>query len=196
MEPVFMIMGQSAATAASLAIEAGVAVQKVDYARLRERLVADGQILEWTGPARGAGTNLDPTKLPGLVLDDKQAEAKGDWSHAATMRCLGDGYLHDGNLAKGERAAVFRPEIREAGAYEIFLLYPPQANRATNVPVSIAPEGGETLTVKVNQKKAGAMNETSLGVFALRSGKSVTVTISNAGTDGHVIVDGVQLLKK
>jgi hypothetical protein len=130
------------------------------------------------------------------VLDDKQAEAKGEWSHAATMRCLGDGYLHDGNVAKGERTAVFRPEIREAGEYEIFLFYPPQANRATNVPVSIAAEGSAEQTVKVNQKKAGPMNETSLGTFALRAGRSVTVTISNAGTDGHVIVDGVQLLKK
>jgi hypothetical protein len=47
MEPVFMILGQSAATAASLALEEGGPVQEVDYARLRERLLADGQILEW-----------------------------------------------------------------------------------------------------------------------------------------------------
>ncbi|MEI6637056.1 MAG: FAD-dependent oxidoreductase, partial [Planctomycetota bacterium] len=52
MEPVFMVLGQSAATAAALAIEAGVAVQDVSYDRLRERLLADGQVLEWTGPSR------------------------------------------------------------------------------------------------------------------------------------------------
>ena len=46
MEPVFMILGQSAATAAGLAIDDGVAVQKIDYHRLRERLRADGQVLE------------------------------------------------------------------------------------------------------------------------------------------------------
>ena len=46
MEPVFMILGQSAATAAVLAIEAGTAVQKVEYASLRERLLKDGQVLE------------------------------------------------------------------------------------------------------------------------------------------------------
>jgi hypothetical protein len=46
MEPVFMILGQSAATAAGEAINADVAVQDVDYNRLRERLVADGQALE------------------------------------------------------------------------------------------------------------------------------------------------------
>ncbi len=47
MEPVFMVLGQSAATAAGLALDDGVAVQKVDYAKLRARLLADGQVLEW-----------------------------------------------------------------------------------------------------------------------------------------------------
>jgi hypothetical protein len=51
MEPVFMILGQSAATAAALAIEGGIAVQDVPYARLRERLLKDGQILSYAAPA-------------------------------------------------------------------------------------------------------------------------------------------------
>jgi hypothetical protein len=50
MEPVFMILGQSAATAAAMAIDAKQAVQDVPYAKLRERLLADGQILEYAGP--------------------------------------------------------------------------------------------------------------------------------------------------
>ncbi|MFA5205174.1 MAG: FAD-dependent oxidoreductase [Lentisphaeria bacterium] len=45
MEPVFMILGQSAATAAAFAVEDGAAVQDVDYAKLRERLMADKQRL-------------------------------------------------------------------------------------------------------------------------------------------------------
>jgi len=47
MEPVFMILGESAATAASLALDAGTSVQNVPYPKLRERLVANGQVLEW-----------------------------------------------------------------------------------------------------------------------------------------------------
>jgi hypothetical protein len=47
MEPVFMILGQSAATAAVLALEANVPLQNVNYDRLRLRLLADKQILEW-----------------------------------------------------------------------------------------------------------------------------------------------------
>ena len=47
MEPVFMILGQTAATAAALAIDAKIPVQEVDYAALRKRLLADGQVLEF-----------------------------------------------------------------------------------------------------------------------------------------------------
>lgn len=45
MEPVFMILGQSAATAASLAIDAKTPVQSVSYTALEKQLTQDGQIL-------------------------------------------------------------------------------------------------------------------------------------------------------
>jgi hypothetical protein len=52
MEPVFMILGQSAATAASLALDGNGVVQDVPYPRLREKLLADGQILDWMASTR------------------------------------------------------------------------------------------------------------------------------------------------
>jgi FAD dependent oxidoreductase len=45
MEPVFMILGQSAATAAAQAIDANVVVQDVDYEQLKRKLLADKQVL-------------------------------------------------------------------------------------------------------------------------------------------------------
>ncbi|MHC4227337.1 MAG: FAD-dependent oxidoreductase, partial [Planctomycetota bacterium] len=45
MEPVFMILGQSAATAGIFAIDEGIKVQDVAYSKLRARLLADGQVL-------------------------------------------------------------------------------------------------------------------------------------------------------
>ncbi|MBS1806973.1 MAG: FAD-dependent oxidoreductase [Acidobacteria bacterium] len=47
MEPVFMILGQSAATAAVMAIDSKIAVQDVPYTKLRERLLQDTQVLEF-----------------------------------------------------------------------------------------------------------------------------------------------------
>lgn len=46
MEPVFMILGQSAATAAVMAMDGKIKVQDVPYAKLRERLLKDGQVLD------------------------------------------------------------------------------------------------------------------------------------------------------
>jgi predicted dehydrogenase len=45
MEPVFMILGQSAATAAAIAIDKDIAVQAVPYEDLAPRLQSDGQVL-------------------------------------------------------------------------------------------------------------------------------------------------------
>jgi hypothetical protein len=47
MEPVFMILGQSAATAAVLAMDEKIRVQKLDYAKLKKVLLADKQVLAW-----------------------------------------------------------------------------------------------------------------------------------------------------
>ena len=46
MEPVFMILGQSAATAACMAIDRKEAVQDIDYSLLKEKLLSKNQILE------------------------------------------------------------------------------------------------------------------------------------------------------
>ncbi len=64
MEPTFMVLGQSAAVAASLAIQAGCAVQQVPYPRLSAILEKDEQILIWPGggdgiPNPSAGQSLD-----------------------------------------------------------------------------------------------------------------------------------------
>jgi FAD dependent oxidoreductase len=56
MEPVFMVLAHSAATAASIALDRGIAVQDVPYAELRARLLKDGQVLEYS-----------PPKSPGLL---------------------------------------------------------------------------------------------------------------------------------
>jgi hypothetical protein len=51
MEPVFMILGQSAGTAAALAIEEGIALQDLDYKKLQAKLLADGQLLGEAPPS-------------------------------------------------------------------------------------------------------------------------------------------------
>ena len=196
MEPVFMVLGQSAATAAAQAIDAGVAVQDVDYARLRERLLADRQALAWTGPKPAASQGRDPAKLAGVVVDDAKARRTGEWvASSSTAGFVGAGYLHDNDEGKGAKSARFTLQAPAAGEYEVRISYPAYTNRATNVPVSIK-AGGETKTVKVNQRRPAPIDGAfaPLGTFRLDKGQEVVVEVSNEGTDGHVIVDAVQLV--
>jgi hypothetical protein len=62
MEPVFMILGQSAATAAALAIDNKSSVQTVGYELLKVRLLADKQVLEWKRPATASRPKTKRTK--------------------------------------------------------------------------------------------------------------------------------------
>ena len=52
MEPVFMVLGESAAYASCMAIDAGKAVQDVDYPALRQKLLGAKQVLEHTAPTK------------------------------------------------------------------------------------------------------------------------------------------------
>lgn len=199
MEPVFMVLGQSAATAACLAIDADlavqqVAVQQIDVNKLRERLLADGQILAWTGPSAAQG--LDPTKLPGIVVDDVKAERTGAWTESSALPgFVGAGYLHDGNERPGEKEVRYTFVAPKPGEYELRMSYTAHANRATNVPLTVA-AGSETRAMTINQRQAPPIDKrwVSLGALRLSDGEKVIVTISNRGADGFVIADAVQLV--
>ena len=49
MEPVFMLLGESATLAADLALETKSSVQDVNVKKLQERLLEAGQVLKWEG---------------------------------------------------------------------------------------------------------------------------------------------------
>ena len=188
MEPVFMILGQSAATAAAMSIDERVAVQDLPYKQLQERLLADGQVLDFHDPRA-----ILSRRLPGVVVDDSQANLTGNWSTSSVNRPYVDaGYRHDGDERNGEKSARFEAKLDAARA-EVRLFYPVNNNRATNVPVTIHHAGGMT-EVTVNQRKRPAIDgqAVSLGTFEFNG--PAAVEVSNTGTDGHVIVDAVQWL--
>lgn len=195
MEPVFMILGQSAATAACQSLDADITVQDVDYAALRARLDADQQVLVMpAGAVRDSG--LDPKSLPGIVIDDTAAKQTGPWTESSsTGGFIGRGYLHDSAELPGQKSVQYEATIPRAGRYEVRLSYTPFANRATNVAVSIeSPAGTKSITVNQRAKPPIDGRFVSLGVFEFAPGSPARVVISNTGADGHVIADAVQFL--
>lgn len=159
------------------------------------RLPDSGPGLPWDESVAWV-TGVDPKKLPGIVLDDTQAQAVGSWTRSEySQPFVGNGYVHDGNADKGAKSLVFVPTIPKADKYEVRIAYLAVANRATNTPVTI--QTGETSqTVRVNQRVKPAMDGLfhPLGTFLLPAGKSTRIVISNAGTDGYAVVDAIQLI--
>ncbi|PAY21575.1 FAD-dependent oxidoreductase [Rhodopirellula sp. SM50] len=194
MEPVFMILGQSAATAAVLAIENGTTVQDVGYEALKKRLSADGQVLQYEGGG-GSGAALRPSDFSGIVLDNVTAKLDGSWrpSQANHPHFLA-GYLHDNNAQKGESTATFEVDL-DAGTYEVQIAYPPNNNRATNVPVRITHAAG-TESVTLNQRNKPSVKDAfaPLGRYQFGTGGPARVVIGNQATDGYVVVDAVRFV--
>ncbi len=194
MEPVFMILGQSAATAACLAIDADQPLQELSYDVLRRRLLSDGQVLEWKGPVRRPRAAV---KLSGIIIDDEQAILTGEWMVSSSCdRFVGTGYEHDLNSGKGEKSARFPVKVDRAGTYRVRLSIAAHPNRATNVPVKVHHARG-TVEAKVNQRaadKADTDGLVTLGEYPFEPARPSWVEISNKGTDGYVTADAVQLL--
>ncbi len=198
MEPVFMVLGQSAATAAVHAIQQKTTVQGIDYAKLKIQMLADRQVLDFIPPARPASANLPPPlQLDGIVVDQKAAVLSGFESLSQAAHPFhGEDYAHDDNQAKGQQSAVFTATLPADGKYTVRLAYTALPNRASNVPVTVGTASGPVKLV-VNQRLAPSVKGLlhPLGTWNLKAGAN-TVEISNAGTDGHVIIDAVQWLKQ
>ncbi len=188
MEPVFMILGQSAATAAVLSLDNNLAVQDLPYETLKKQLLADGQILESTHPS-----SVPAKDLEGTVIDDRQAKLTGEWGTSTTLGKFVDvSYRHDGNANKGEKSATFEAKLKP-GRYEVRIAYSAGSNRATNVPIAIHHQG-ETTKVILNEKQSPRHDNLSTSVGTFTFEESAKVVISNADTDGYVIIDAVQFL--
>lgn len=189
MEPVFMILGQSAATAAALALDAGVPVQDVDYTQLESRLRADGQILEWE---MDGVNNINPDKLPGIVMDNPGAALTGPWRLSRSVfPMVGLNYAHDGKDDAQTCEARYQLSLPAPGQYEVRISYSPHPNRATNALVTIHHADGIE-NVLVNQRETPPDDAfLTLGNFTFEN--SALVVISNKNADGHVIADAVQI---
>lgn len=193
MEPVFMILAQSAVTAIGYAIKEGgeAALHDINYAQLRKRLLNVGQILERPTSAGVRGHLIPLDGLKGKVVDDTQAKLEGAWKKSTVESGIHLGYHHDNNMNKGSLSAEFTAELPAAGRYRVDVAFTAHQNRATNVPVVIRHAEGETI-ILLNQRQLEGIAEgfKAVGTFAFNPKSEVI--IRNDGTDGHVVIDAVR----
>jgi hypothetical protein len=194
MEPVFMILGQSAATAAALAIDGKLAVQDVPYIALRDRLTADGQVLEYASSKetpKGHSNSKTLSSVPGVTVDDDDAQLNGSWKKSsANGGFFGSGYHHDDKGAGGPAEASFVAKLPAAGNYEVCLSVVPNANRSRNALVIIHHAGG-VAELRVDLSGTGARDGLlSLGTYRFPAGPA-KLSVGNQGASGYVLIDAV-----
>lgn len=193
MEPQYMIIGQAIGTAASLAIEAGVAVQDIDIPALREKLRAGGAILHQEDAMADFAR---PSDYPGVVIDTDTAKVEGIWSMSSGVTpYLGFGYLHDGEAGNPANRVVYTATLPAAGTYEVRVSYTANPNRATNALVRIHTAGGlEEKRVNQREKAGEHAPFVSLGEFRFEGESAVVEIVSTPDAGGYVIADAVQWL--
>jgi hypothetical protein len=145
------------------------------------------------------GIDLATNKLTGSVIHYTQSTnfaTTGTWTQATATGMAG---LFKFNFLVGTAAdpsqAVYTLPIPEDGNYQLSLLYKPGADRASNVPITIAHAGG-TATVTWNMRQGNNHGfAVELGTWHFNRGGPNTVTLATAGTDGKVIADAVAFVK-
>ena len=134
-----------------------------------------------------------------IVIDTEdggsQVVKTGTWYEGSQSQSgyLGDGYGHDYNSDKGNKSVRFIPDVVQSGDYNVYVRWTDDSNRASNVPYTVTYDGGsQTWNTTKNQRTDGSQ-WVLLGTFRFEAGAGDNVLVSNAGTNGYVIVDGVKL---
>lgn len=182
MEPVFMVLAQSAAVAAVMAIDAGVPVQQVDVAQLQKRLKSD--------PLADGST-------PEILVDNEDGSfvtTTGTWATNKRGN-YGPTSLTSEGTSQENRTVRFTPAITKSGKYKAYMYFPKMPGLSSKSTLTIH-DGKKARELIVKESDIVVEGQTSgewfpLGEFMFPKGGKAYVEISNKGADGVVIADAV-----
>lgn len=192
MEPVFMVLAQSAAIAACMAIDQKQTVHQVDIKKLQAHLEKDP---------------LMDGSIPDILVDNDDMSAvivDGKWKRLTSEMELG--YI--GNYGPSMLMAdtgnarvnqvIFMPLIPETGHYKIYSYFVRTAKTSTKTNITVH-DGQTTKSIIINKADIAIEGQTSgewvyLGKFLLPKGRSSTVIIKDKGADGNIVADAVLMV--
>lgn len=148
------------------------------------------------GAALRKRKTLAAADLPGVIVDDGEAQKVGHWktSHLHPP-FIGGGYVHDNNEGRGEKTASFTPKLPAPGRYEVRVAYIAGPGRAERVPATVFHADGEDLIYfKQSTQSLQGLQFASLGTYRFETTGQNFVMLSNAGAEGYVTVDAVQFI--
>ena len=165
-------------------------------APLNKKVQAITAKLKALGAAKGGDAlrGVDPKSLPGIIVDDVDAEKKGDWKNSTFLAAyVGKGYIHDRNEEKGRRSVTFRAVLPKPGRYELRLSYNVDGSRASSVPATVTHQNGSE-TVQLNERLRPEHGGLFSSIGSWEFGGEVVVEIGTSESNGFVIVDALQIL--
>lgn len=187
MEPVFMVLGQAAAVAASLAVEqGGCDVQKVDSKDINVVMEKDPY--------------MDGSQ-PDILIDDCDAGVSVDEGWIARGR---GGYglsFYELPLTSEAKTVRFSVEsIPSSGTWAVYS-YQSRNKKLTSVTSFEIVSGDKSYNVQFNRDDLNVLGQTSgdwalLGNYDFQKGQPVEVIVSNAGADAPMRADAVLFVKQ
>ena len=185
MEPVFMVLSQSAAIAACLAIDRhDGCVQDVDAATVLERLLRDP---------------LADGSRPDIFVDNRDASSvvvNGEWETVVNpWRAYGPDYLSDRSAGALPKSVRYVPEIVSEGLYDVYLYVPKIPGGSSLLPVTVY-DGKESSRTCIRAGEIVVTGQTGgewvrVGRYRFSAGNRGYVEVSNKGADGTVVADAV-----
>ncbi|RPD43325.1 FAD-dependent oxidoreductase [Chitinophaga barathri] len=181
MEPVFMVLAQSSATAAVAAIDGKTSVQKVDISKIQQQL-----------KARPLATN---STAEILVDNDDAAHVvkKGEWKQEKKGAYGPTFYVAD--KSSQAMSLRFTPDVLTAGTYKVYTYVPKVAGLSSTTHISVY-NGQKESKVPYTAESVRVEGQTSgewvdLGSYVFPKGKKSFVEITSEGGDGVTVADAV-----
>lgn len=182
MEPVFMVLAQSAALAACMTIdENSSVVQNINVSKLQSELKSNP---------------LSNGSLPEVLVDnenEKHLNVVGDWS-VGKKNAFGLSFLYS-NDNKEFKSVSFIPEIKRAGNYDVYIYTQKGKEMSDNTSIIINSASGKTRK-SLNKDQIIIEGQTSavwlsLGNYRFEEGNKGYVEINNKGANGMIMADAV-----
>lgn len=185
MEPVFMVLGQSAAVAAAFAVDGHTTVQQVDVKKIQTLLAAN--------PLMDGST-------PEILVDNDDSahvEITGKWSLKKGGTYGPSAFYSPVN--DEPKSVKFIPEVKKSGNYDIYTYVLPRISNISPATKVIVFDGRQSREITIVKEKVIVNGQTSgewvhLGKFNLPAGKKAGVTISNKEAGGVIVADAVLLV--
>lgn len=181
MEPVFMVLGQSAAVASALAIDEGKSVQEIDVTNLR-RILRENPYLDGTTPE----ILVDDTDIDKIARQGAWTKRFG--AHYKTS------FLWSDNQDR-KASFTFMPIVKKPGRYNVrfYCTSLTDAEMAEEMAFEIAAKGGQSKQIKV-QPRTHKGEWLDLGTYDFEKGDQSYIKIMGNQSKGAIFADAILLV--